>query len=270
MDRVVLFLKTFSRDLERLKILIESIRCHNRDALKTYVIIPAAERRLFEDTVGKADLNYLSEEDFASASKNPHGWLKQQLIKYDFHKMGLAAHYVVLDSDDTIIRDFHVSDFIASDNRPYFVMSEAKERSRMALTSLRADPAFTTMFWQVRAHKEKIQKSIGRAGKIQYFQPAPIFITALLQEFDRQVLAKSKITFDKLLAASPFEADWIGEWIAKFKLQSVHPCEPFFLELQREELIALEKRLGVTLADLGQWYLGIRLCAGWNSKMIWS
>jgi hypothetical protein len=269
MARTVLFLKSFSRDLDRAKLLVDSVRAHNRAALGLVVIIPKAERALFTNRIGGQDVTYLDEESFAGAQNATRGWIKQQLIKFEFHRLNMAENYVVLDSDDTFIRDFDESEFVASDGRPYFVMSEAKERSRWALKLLKSDGEFAQMFRQVREQKKTIQSAFGRTGKMYYFQPAPIFNSPLLKEFDAD-LAKGNLTFEKLLLQSPFEADWIGEWIAKLRIHRVHPCEPLFLELQRSQLIEFEKRQGIGISELAEWYVGIRLCAGWNDLTTWS
>jgi hypothetical protein len=110
MNKIVLYTKPYNRDLERVKILIDSIKKHNRDNIPFYISFPKEDELLFKNNI---DIDYVKlafDEDIVDTSFQ--NWYSQQMVKSSFWRLNVCENYVMIDSDSYFIRDFYISDFI--------------------------------------------------------------------------------------------------------------------------------------------------------------
>ena len=109
MKKVVLYTKSYSKDLDRLKVSIESIKKYNKDNIPYYISVPNNEINLFKKEIDTNYVNLVSDEDIYVVSEQ--NWKTQQIVKSNFWKLEVCDNYVMLDSDSYFIRDFECSDF---------------------------------------------------------------------------------------------------------------------------------------------------------------
>src|SRR6266404_8950533 len=123
MVNLVLYCKSFHGDVERCRLLLESVKKHNKDNLPFYISVPKGDVKLFTDKLGIGGYILLADEEILG-SNLAQSWKNQQIVKMLFWKTLLALNYVVLDSDSYFIRDFYIKDFIVYGEIPYTVMHE--------------------------------------------------------------------------------------------------------------------------------------------------
>ena len=70
MENLVLYCKSFHRDLDRVKVLIESINKHNLDNIPFYVSVPRTDLELFKSQLGIS--NIIADEEIYSSTNQ--GW----------------------------------------------------------------------------------------------------------------------------------------------------------------------------------------------------
>lgn len=103
------------------KRLVDTLEQFNADQIPVYVVIPASDTSKFNSVCGeKNTFRFLAEEDFdvdiftQEDSLGRPGYLNQQIYKLGFSNLGIASHYLVVDSDVQFIKNFHRSDFFDS------------------------------------------------------------------------------------------------------------------------------------------------------------
>src|SRR5665647_915757 len=135
MKDIVLYCKSYSRDVQRAKRLVASVFRFNVDNLPFYLSCPSADLPLFRRIIDRKEVIFLTDEEIVA--KNPYidqndlnalaGGLSQQIVKSEFWRLGIAENYLCIDSDAYFIRDFNKSDFLTPDGQPYTVMNESLE-----------------------------------------------------------------------------------------------------------------------------------------------
>ena len=83
MDKLVLYCKSYSNDVDRVKILLDSINTFNKDKLPFYISTPKKDRQLFESKLGIKGWNWIADEEIDIEGT---GWKNQQVIKSQFWK----------------------------------------------------------------------------------------------------------------------------------------------------------------------------------------
>ena len=79
MKKLVLYCKSFSRDLDRVVALAESISKHNKDNLPFYVSVPKRDIPLFRSR----GIENLIEDESVYDGKTS-SWIQQQIVKSSF------------------------------------------------------------------------------------------------------------------------------------------------------------------------------------------
>ncbi len=108
MNDIVLYCKSYHKDIERVKILLNSIEQYNIDNIPFYISVPSQDISLFKNTLGTENYTLIEDELIANNS----GWAGQQVVKAQFWKLGLTKNYLCLDSDSIFIKPFFKSDFL--------------------------------------------------------------------------------------------------------------------------------------------------------------
>jgi Family of unknown function (DUF6492) len=171
-----LYCKSYEGDVRRAALLKESIDRFNRDGLKFYLSVPAKDRALFAAQLGTSGVELIDDEEIVRA--NPRvdpqryaGWegrLSQQVVKSEFWRLIPCDSYVCLDSDCRFLRDFHTSDFLHPDGRPYTVMYQAKDFLQLSINrgKLKSQQAFEERCKRMKAR-------FGRLGPNYQFGSPP-------------------------------------------------------------------------------------------------
>ena len=84
MDNFVIYCKSYRNDLERVKVLAQSIERYNIDNIPFYISCPRADRDLFINNLPNF-INIINDEDIVDGEINQN-WKTQQIIKSQFWK----------------------------------------------------------------------------------------------------------------------------------------------------------------------------------------
>ena len=138
---LVIFCKTFIRDIDCFLIQAKSVKNFNVDNIPYYISVPTEDIAEFEKLKEKYALTYeiladesisqlLTENEYKSSAFNVN-YINQQLVKLEFSKTNIAKHYIVLDCDCYFIRNFHISDFLLDSDTPYLPLTEGEKGDRI-------------------------------------------------------------------------------------------------------------------------------------------
>ena len=264
MHKIVLYTKSYSGDLDRLKFSIESIKRHNKDNIPYYISVPENEIELFKSNIDCSYVNLVSDEEIYKTTLP--SWHAQQIIKSSFWKLGVCENYVTLDSDSYFIKDFYESDFMYNDKTPYTVMHEQKdlfEWTSRHHPSLGFDPFLT--FNETRL---PIMELFGRTGKIYDFGPSPIIWSCKVwKSLEEDYLIPNDLTFENLIESVPSEFTWYGEYLLVSQTIPVLPMEPMFKVLHFKQQYVDFKNQGYTEDHFKRNYLGIVMQSNWGAPI---
>jgi hypothetical protein len=251
METIVLYCKSFIRDLGRVKLLAESIERFNVDKIPFYVSVPQSDLSIFRaELAGKATV--VNDLDIVGHNME-QSWRTQQVVKASFWKLGVAKNYLCLDSDAYFIRPFHVSDFIVPDTDIcYTVMHEQKDLFSWTInktTQLGFDPINS-----FRADRMKIMDIFGRTGRIYDFGPAPVLWNCgVWKSFSEEYT----VPFTECIETVPSEFTWYGEYLLASKKMEIWPVEPLFKVFHYAGQVHDAKRFGYTEEHFAKIYHGI-------------
>ena len=96
MHKIVLYCKSYDKDVYRAKTLLDSIIKFNIDNIPFYISVPKKDIELFRNILGNEHYILLDDESIDSENS---GWIGQQIIKSQFWKLGLCKNYICIDSD---------------------------------------------------------------------------------------------------------------------------------------------------------------------------
>ena len=142
MENFVLYTKSYSPDVDVCKRLKESVDKHNTENIPFYISVPKSDIDLFKNTLGTEGYILITDEDIYPLTTNLDGWRTQQIVKIHFNMLNICKNYLCLDSDTFFINDFKKSDFMATEDTIYTLMSDAPLESRIIIESLNQKPYF--------------------------------------------------------------------------------------------------------------------------------
>jgi len=260
MEKIVLYCKSFNRDFERVKVLLESIKKYNVDNIPFYISVPKNDYQLFSQLKG---VNIVLDEDIFLLSDN---WVAQQIIKSNFWKLGITENYVCLDSDAYFIRPFRIKDFMFNDNTPYTVMHEQKELFSWSVTKIKElgfDPkeGFTN-------DRQKIMNLFGRDSRHYDFGPSPIIWSSKVwKSLEEKYMIPNNLSFPDLIEYSPSEFSWYGEALLVFKAIDIYPVEPLFKVFHYPQQYVEYKQQNITEEMISQNYMGVIMQSNFNGPI---
>ena len=269
MLNIVLYCCTFRKDLLRTVKLAQSIRKHNRGNIPFYISVPSDDVDLFTSHLLGLDALVFDERDIFNA--NPkldinklyqiRGGLRQQVIKSEFWRLGIAENYLVMDSDCIFIRDFDEQDFIVQDDVPYSVIHEGRD-------VLQATERFGPQ--KIRQHfladREPIQAVLGRKGITYDFGYAPfLWSSKVWESLDKNYLTPNKMNFMDAVILCGSEFTWYGESLTAFRAISIYPREQLFKHYHYEHQLWADQILGYSEKILAHDYLGVVYQSNWES-----
>ncbi len=263
MDKIALYCKSFSRDIDRVVNLVESIHKFNADKIPVYISVPSQDVTLFHQVSGNG-VTIIEDEDIYDG--DAPGWIQQQIVKSNFWKLELCENYVCIDSDGYFIKDFCISDFMYDDETPYTVIHEQKELFTWTVSKVNQlgfDPKIS-----YTNDRQKIMDLFGRTGKYYDFGPVPtIWSGKVWKSLEDNYITPNNLTWEQMLEYSPSEFSWYGESLLAFKAINIYPCEPIFKVFHYAQQIQEHIQNGITQEMISQNYLGIIMQSNFNANL---
>jgi Family of unknown function (DUF6492) len=274
--KIYLLCKSYSKDLNRAVRLLRSIEKHNKDKIPFYMVVPEADRSIFEQKIGEINthVNWFSDEQIVNANpmadinfyKEYRGYLSQQIIKSEFWRMfdheNYDITYISLDSDCFFIRDFYLSDFLNDSGESFTVMHQNKE-----LLQLANNKKIEKVGRHFHEDCETIQNIFGRVGPHYAYDTPPFILSSRVwKDLDLNYLVPNRMTLWEAIKILPSEMRWYGEALLKYRSIPLIPIEPLFRVYHYDWQYFTNKNLGETEESLQSEYLGIVQHSSWDFR----
>ena len=258
MNKLVLYCKSYDKDVYKAKILLDSIIKYNTDNIPFYISVPKKDIELFKSILGIEHYILLTDENIDSENE---GWLGQQIVKSQFWKLGLCENYICIDSDQFFIKPFKLNDFMFDDATPYTVCHEYKSFFEfLDKHPLDFDPYQS--FTQERLH---IMELFGREGAIYDFGPTPvIWSCAVWEDLFNNYIYPNNLTFSDLIKTNGSEFTWYGEWLLRSQMIRLIPKCPLFKIYHYPHQYEYDKHYNYGLEKIKKLYLGIGMQSIYN------
>ena len=271
MKDIVLYCKSYHRDVQRAKRLAESIRRFNSGNLLFYLSCPSADLPLFKNIIGSENVTFLADEEIFAANSAINqsdlavlpGGLSQQIVKSEFWRLGNCENYLCIDSDAYFIRDFNRDDFLAPGGHPYTVINESLE-----LRLFGALHRHNKIDRNREAECKAIMEIFGRSGRQYDFGPLPVvWNRRVWADLAEKLLEPRGMNFLNAIKLFPSEMRWYGEALLKFKSIELWPVETLFRCYHYEEQFFDAQKSGETDETLSQIYLGVCSQSNWDKDL---
>jgi hypothetical protein len=251
MDKLVLYCKSYDKDVHRAKILLDSIIKYNTDNIPFYISVPEKDIKLFESVLGTEYYTLISDESIDSENS---GWHGQQIVKSQFWKLEICENYVCIDSDCFFIKSFYIKDFMFDDVTPYTVCHEYKSFFEfLDKYPLEFDPYQS--FLQERL---QIMELFGRTGVVYDFGPGPtIWSCAVWKDLFTNYIYPNNLTFADLIKSNGSEFTWYGEWLLRSQAVRLVPKGPLFKNYHYPHQFDYDKQFRYDTQKIAKLYLGI-------------
>lgn len=291
--RFALFCKTFSGDLERFALALDSVERHAASDLRLFISIPRAEHGLFLNRLGTGRFECLCDEDL-SPPVFKRGWRNQQLVKLALGRANIADAWLWFDSDGYFVRNFSATDFVR-DGKVAMVISHTHhilDDNEAAVLAYLDDPANLPAVspdvaqwaangyvarspwsakWQRlrdRVFSPKVNDTLarippffGRRGPTLEYLPCSVWTRDSLLSLERHLDANYGWSFSDMIAFAPWEAVWVGEWELFRGATERFFIEPPMLHIRDDATILRARSLGLTESRVATRYFGINLAA---------
>jgi len=268
MDNLVLFCKSYDRDMLRAKRLAESIRRYNADAIPFFMCVPKKDLDSFKSCFKGIRCTFLTDEEILSESCRTYGpapdsypqHLLQQLIKLEFWRMGTCRNYLWLDSDSYFIKAFFLTDFLTEEGVPFTIQHHSEELFDFAATY---DDSIIESFQYLAS---KIARGFNRSGPLYNFGYAPlIWSCKVLQGLYEDFLADRHESIYSLLVKYPCEMQLYGEYLLYSRKIPIFPKSPLFKVYHYAEQFFIDQMSGENDYSLSRRYLGVVMQSNWAS-----
>lgn len=257
-----MYCKTYSKDIERLKKMLQSFEQFNKDNILMYISVPDAETNLFEEFQND-NVKIITDESYAKeyfATQTKHGfgvgYVNQEICKLSFFEAGLLENYLCIDSDVIFIRDFFVNDFMRDKTTPYSVLVMDKD--------LAVEKHYQA-FWDTRIEFiKKIYDYVGLDDKrYRTCHGMQCMSAKVLSSLKKKFMQPKGLEYRDLIEISPFEFSWYNAWLQKSKIIDVVAVEPFFKTFHMRIDYNFSRLKMIDKKDLARSYVGIILNSNW-------
>ncbi len=264
---IVLFCKSYGKDMLRARRMAESVQRFNADNIPLYVSVPATDLNNFQQCFGNIPCHFITDEEILSKAcqvygplpKNFPSDLLQQLIKLEFWRMGFCENYFWLDSDAYFIKTFRRENFFHDEATPYTVQHLAQDLLGFAART--KNKKITRDFQKMAT---RIQKLFHRSGPLYDFGCSPLLWSCrVLKSLEEDYLKPGNKTIFALLQEYPCEMQLYGEYLLFSKKIAVVPIDPFFKVYHYAEQFFEDQTQGESESSLAKKYLGVVLQSNW-------
>jgi hypothetical protein len=271
MKDIVLYCKSYHRDVKRAKRLAESVRQFNSDNLPFFLSCPSNDLALFKDIIGSDGVTLLADEEIVAANSSIDkkafsalpGVISQQIVKSEFWRLGICENYLCLDSDSYFIRDNNKGDFLTPSGIPFTVMNESLE-----LRLFGAIHRHEKIARNIDADCKTIMNIFGRTGRYYDFGPLPVvWSRRVWADLAEKFLEPQDMNFLDAMVLFPSEMRWYGEALLKFRSIELWPVETLFRCYHYEEQFIDAKKSGETDETLSHVYLGVCVQSNWDKTL---
>ena len=261
MDTIVLYCKSYRNDVDRAKVLLDTVTQYNVDKLPFYISVPTGDIDIFKNKLGTLNYTLIPDE---SIDPMTSGWVGQQVVKAQFWKLGLCHNYLCLDSDSQFIKNFKKSDFMYTEDIPYTVCHEYKEFFEfMEKYPMPFDPHES--FCKERL---AVMELFGRTGPIYDFGPSPtIWSTKVWKSLVDNYFTPNNLTVAQAFSVIPSEFTWYGEWLLANNIIPIYPREAIFKSYHYRHQYDLDKSMGITVEKLAKYYFGYIINTNWGAPL---
>jgi hypothetical protein len=271
MKDIVLYCKSYHRDVLRAARLAESVRRHNAGNLPFYLSCPSTDLTLFKDIVGSDGVTLLADEEIVAANVSIDrkafsalpGVISQQIVKSEFWRLGICENYLCLDSDSYFIRDYNREDLLTPSGIPFTVMNESLELRLFGALHRHAKIARN-----IDVDCKTIMGIFGRTGRHYDFGPLPVvWSRRVWADLAEKFLEPQSMSFLDAMVLFPSEMRWYGEALLKYRSIELWPVETLFRCYHYEEQYRAAKKSGETHEALSQIYLGVCSQSNWDKEL---
>jgi len=271
MKDIVLYCKSYHRDVLRAKRLVESVQRFNRGNLAFYLSCPSADLQLFKDTLGSEVVIFITDEEIIAENSAINltelmalpGGISQQVVKSEFWRLGICENYLCIDSDAYFIRDFKRDDFLTPNGNPYTVMNESLELRMFGVLNNHS---------KIQRNRDAECKAImdifGRTGRQYDFGPLPVVWNRHVWfDLTEKYLEPHNMNFLDAIKLFPSEMRWYGEALLKYKSVELWPVETLFRCYHYETQFQDAKKSGENDDVLSQIYPGVCIQSNWDKAL---
>jgi hypothetical protein len=111
-----IFCKSFAEDFDRLRLMLDTLRTCNIEAIPFALSLPAQQIGLFRERFPDADFPVHADHELTGFQQgDADGWYHQQIVKLCSDRTELAASLFIVDSDFYFIRPFGRDEFVDRD-----------------------------------------------------------------------------------------------------------------------------------------------------------
>lgn len=266
MKNFVMFCKTYSGDLSRFDLMIQSFNKHNVEKMTLIVSVPESESDMFKKFESQT-VHIITDESYAGAyftDKKLHnlsvGYVNQEICKLAFWESKIAKNYLCIDSDLLFIRDFYESDFMADKDTPYTVLVMDKDL---------AIEKHYHGFWLFRQEFiKKVYDTVGLSDRrLRTCHGMQVMNSAVLKSLKQDFMAKNKFEYADLIAIAPYEFTWYNAWFQKCGLVREVAVEPFFKTFHMRIEYVFSRLRRLELKDYAYSYVGVILNGNWRKPV---
>lgn len=259
MHLLAIFCKTCMRDVENLKLLLESIKNFNRDDLPICLSIAREEREDLEPIIKNFGLNttiFFDDEicpyRYENSDKFMQGWISQQYVKLNLYKTNFAKHYIIMDSDSYFIKDFYKKDFLYNEDIPYLPVTDHTKAERI----------FLSLFYKFKpvTKENPMDKVFGICRQSITLDNPWVLTSDYIKQFEEYLETKG-LDFPKIIALYYCEMDWYLRWVL-YKNFPFQPTSAFFIPFHVETQYQIFRWLGYDEEIFKQNYLGVLMNKG--------
>lgn len=271
MKEIVLYCKSYHRDVLRAAKLADSVRRHNTTGLPFFLSCPASDLALFKNTIGNEGVTFLTDEEIIAANPDIDkkkfdtlpGTVTQQIVKSEFWRLGACESYLCLDSDSYFIRDFNRDNFLTPSGMPYTVMNQSLELRLFGVLHGHAKIARN-----IDADCRTIMDILGRTGRHYDFGPLPVvWSRRVWSDLAEKFLQPKGMSFLDAMVLYPSEMRWYGEALLKYRSVELWPVETLFRCYHYEDQFRDAGKAGETDEVLSQVYLGVCSQSNWDKEL---
>lgn len=262
-------LKTCRKDFKYVKRLLDSYIKFNSENIHLFLVTEKESIQELKSSVPQTDnenITILPDNLFyryftqIAIGELSAGYVNQEIVKLAFHRLGLSANYLALDSDAFFIRSFYYKDFMYNEYEPYTVLYEESE--------FYCDPQYYKNF---SIKKKEWLKNICKVlqfdhSKICSCHGFQIISSAVMEKFEETVLEQNQYTYVDLMKIAPLEFSWYSIFLQKSNVINIHPCGEIFKTFHTSYDHALSLVKNISLEDYARGYVGIVINSNISSK----